>query len=214
MKILGLTGSIGMGKSTAADMLRRMGVPVHDSDMVARDLIGPDGDAVTEVSQLVPQAYDAKSNSMDRNTLGAIIFKTPELKQKLEQCIHPKVVAAQADFVRSNQLAGRALVALDIPLLYETGAEARVDHVIVVTCPAFLQRRRVLRRDGMSEEKFKQILSSQIPDRVKRCRADFVVQTGLGHGHTYRALKKIVCKLTQEYHHDSKCDHLSSFHPR
>jgi dephospho-CoA kinase len=202
-----------MGKSTAAEMLRRMQIPVHDSDAVARALIGPGGAVVGEVSALVPQAYDTQNNSMNRDLLGCAIFADPALRVRLESIIHPRVVASQADFIRAAALAGRRMVVLDIPLLYETGAQARLDKVIVVTCPAFLQRRRVLKRPGMTEERFKQILDAQMSDREKRCRADFVVQTGLGRGHTMRALRNIVTKLNAEYHHDSKRNYLPSFNP-
>lgn len=212
MIVLGLTGSIGMGKSTAADMLRVMGVPVHDSDAVARAALDAGGIAVAEVAALFPQAYDQKKDRIDRALLGPIVFADPQKRRALEAIVHPHVVASQRDFIHAARKNGQAVVVLDIPLLYESGADARVDRVIVVTCPAFLQRRRVLKRPGMTVEKFAHILDSQMPDAIKRCRADYIVQTGLGRGHTFRALKNILQTLTKDAHHDPKRNHFPTLH--
>ncbi len=180
-----------MGKSTAAEMLRTMGIPVHDSDMVARAAIGPDGAAVEAVAGLFPEAYDKKNNAIDRSILGPIVFANPAKKKMLEDIVHPHVHMSQQDFIRRQKALGQGMVVLDIPLLYETGAEKRVDKVMVVSCPAYLQHRRVMARDGMTEEKFQNILASQMPDAEKCRRADFVIQTGLGRAVTRRSLKKI-----------------------
>ncbi|HEY8190575.1 MAG TPA: dephospho-CoA kinase [Micavibrio sp.] len=197
MMIAGLTGSIGMGKSTAADMLRDMQVPVHDSDEAARAMIGPDGPAVAAVAQLFPQAYDRGNNAIDRAILGPIVFADPAKRKMLEDIVHPYVRESQQVFIREQKALGQRLIVLDIPLLYETEAEKRIDKVIVVTCPAFIQRRRVMSRPGMTEEKFQNILASQMPDAEKRRRADFVVQTGLGKAVTCCSLKKIIQELRE-----------------
>lgn len=206
MMVLGLTGSIGMGKSTVAAMLAQMGVPCHDSDAAARAVIGPGGAAVAAVAQLFPQVFDVKTGAIDRKILGSIVFSDPAKRAALEAAVHPHVRAAQQDFLKAQRALGAKFVALDIPLLYETGAEARVDRVIVVTCPAFLQRRRVLARAGMTEEKFKAILKAQMPDAEKRRRADFVIQTGLGLAWTRAALKRLLRELKKSSCHDQNRD--------
>lgn len=213
MMVLGLTGSIGMGKSTVAAMLAEMGVPCHDSDAAARAVIGPGGAAVAAVAQLFPQAFDVKTGAIDRKILGSIVFSDPAKRAALEAAVHPHVRAAQQDFLKAQRALGAKIVALDIPLLYETGAEARVDRVIVVTCPAFLQRRRVLARAGMTEEKFKAILKAQMPDAEKRRRADYVVQTGLGFAFTRAALKRILNELKKSRCHDQDRHRFPPFSP-
>lgn len=202
MIVLGLTGSIGMGKSTAAGMLCDLGVPVHDSDAAVHLALGPGGAGVQAVAADFPDAHNKKDNTIDRKALGAIVFQKPELKKKLEDILHPLVREEQQKFLLENRGHNVRIVALDIPLLYETGAEKRVDKVIVVTCPYFIQRRRVLSRPGMTEEKFQSILASQTPDAEKKRRADFIVQTGLGRAHTYGRLKKIIHTLTVGTKHD------------
>ena len=213
MVVLGLTGSIGMGKSTTAEMLRALGVPVQDSDMAARAAIGPGGVAVEQVAQHFPESYDSATHSINRSILGPIVFADPAKKKTLEEIVHPHVRRSQQDFLAFEREAGRDIAALDIPLLYETGAESRVDKVLVVTCPRFVQRRRVLAREGMTPEKFSHILAAQIPDHIKRCRADYVVQTGFGRAFTRRALSKIIQTLRHEHNHDPKRNHLPSLHP-
>jgi dephospho-CoA kinase len=205
MIIAGLTGSIGMGKSTAADMLLAMGVPVHDSDKAARAMIGPDGPAVAAVARLFPQAYDRENNAIDRSILGPVVFSDPAKRKMLEDIVHPYVQESQQVFIREQKALGRPMAVLDIPLLYETGAEKRVDKVIVVTCPAFIQRRRVMAREGMTEEKFQNILASQTPDAEKRRRADYIVQTGLGKTVTCCSLKKIVQEIVKTGCHFPSC---------
>ena len=210
MIVLGLTGSIGMGKSTAADMLRQMGVPVHDSDDVARALTGPGGAAVAQVATLFPESLDKAKNAIKRDVLGSIVFADADKKAALEAIIHPLVRASQQDFLRDARARGATIAVLDIPLLYETGAEARVDKVIVMSCPAFLQKRRVMARQDMTEGKFTAIIAQQMPDYIKRHRADFVVQTGLGRAYTFRALKRIIQSLNRGCRHDQKRNHFPS----
>lgn len=200
MMILGLTGSIGMGKSTAAAQLASMGIATHDSDAIARAAIAPGGPAIQRVATAFPASYDPKTQMIDRNILGKIVFADPVQKKILEDIIHPLVWESQQNFLREQKALGARFAVLDIPLLYEAGAESRVDKVIVVTCPAFMQRRRVLARAGMSAEKFANIVSQQMPDHEKRRRANFVVQTGLGLAYSRKALKRIINQLSA--HHD------------
>lgn len=198
MIVLGLTGSIGMGKSTAAAMFTRLGVPVHDSDASVHELLGPNGGAVAAVEAAFPGVLDQTNNAIDRKKLGAIIFPDPAKKAILEGILHPMVRQSQADFLHKNRVLGVKIAVLDIPLLYETGAESRVDKVIVVTAPPHVQRQRVLARPNMTVDKFNAILAGQMPDADKCKRADYVVQTGLGRVHTMRALKTIVRNLLQQ----------------
>lgn len=195
MKIIGLTGSIGMGKSFATAVLRGMGVPVHCSDEAVHELLGPDGAAVGAVAVAFPGVIDRRDNSIDRKALGALVFGHDENRKKLEAVIHPLVVAAQQRFIAAQSQRREPLVVLDIPLLYETGADARVDKVIVVSAPGFIQRQRVMMRPGMTKEKFEAIRATQMPDAEKRRRADFVVQTGIGRACTRRALTRIIQQL-------------------
>ena len=196
MYILGLTGSIGMGKSTAADMLRRLGVPVHDSDATVHHLLASDRAVKADIAERFPQAI--QDGEVDRATLGAMVFEDPAARKDLEANIHPRVRAAAKRFLRRHAIAGASLVVLDIPLLFETGGDANVDGVLVVSAPEFLQARRVLRRRGMTEDKFRGILASQLSDREKRRRADYVVETGLGKAYTYRCLQALVRRLTAQ----------------
>lgn len=195
MIVIGLTGSIGMGKSTAADMLRTMGVPVHDSDAAVHGLLARGGAGVAPVAARFPEAFNHKAQAIDRAALGKVIFADDDKRRALEGILHPLVRSAQDAFIRAQQRAGRDMVALDIPLLFETGAEQRVDVTIVVTAPAHIQRQRVLARPGMTEEQFQARLSRQMSDAEKRRRADYVVQTGIGRAHTQRALAGIVNQL-------------------
>ena len=193
MIVLGLTGSIGMGKSTAADMLRRLGVPVHDADAAVHRLLATDRQVRAEIAARFPDTVDGET--IDRQALGAAVFADPAARKDLEAILHPRVRASAKRFLRRHALARAPLVVLDIPLLYETGGEANVDAVLVVTAPKFLQARRVLARPGMSAERFNGILASQLPDREKRRRADYIVETGLGKGYTYRCLQRLVAAL-------------------
>ncbi len=193
MIILGLTGSIGMGKSTAANMFRVMGVPVHDADATVHGLLANDGRVRAAIEARFVGVV--QSGDIDRQALGAAVFGDTAARLDLESILHPRVRLASHKFLRRHQLLNTGLVVLDIPLLYETGGEARVDAVVVVSAPAFLQRRRVLARPGMDADKFAGILASQLPDREKRHRADFVVETGLGKAYTFSRLKRIVTAI-------------------
>lgn len=193
MFVLGLTGSIGMGKSTAANMFRVLGVPVHDADATVHRLLEGDRSVRRAIAERFPDAVS--DDVVDRQALGAAVFSDPQARRDLEAILHPRVRQAAEGFLRRHRVLGTPLVVLDIPLLFETGGADRVDGVVVVSAPAGLQRRRVLARPGMSEEKFAGILASQIPDREKRRRADFVVETGIGKAYTFARLKQIVTAI-------------------
>ena len=193
MIVLGLTGSIGMGKSTAAKMFRAMGVPVHDADATVHDLMAHDRQVRDEISVRFPGTVSGES--VDRQALGAAVFGDPSARRDLEAILHPRVRRVAERFLSKHRLLRAPLVVLDVPLLYETGGDTRVDAVVVVSAPAFLQRRRVMARPGMDEKRFAGILTSQMPDREKRRRAEFVVETGLGKAYTFTRLKRIVSEI-------------------
>ena len=190
MVVIGLTGSIGMGKTTTAKMLRHLGLPVFDADAVVHELQGPSGAALPKISKAFPGLV--KKGALDREGLAERVFEEPESLHRLEEIVHPLVHAAERRFLM-RAAAGRAdLAVLEIPLLFESGAEHRCDFTIVVTAPSFVQEARVLRRAGMTATKLHAILAQQTPDAEKRKRADFVVPTGMGHHHTLNALREIV----------------------
>jgi dephospho-CoA kinase len=189
--VLGLTGSIGMGKSTAAAMLRRLGVPVFDADVVVHRLLAPSGAAVPVVSAAFP-GVATKDGGTDRALLGQRVFTDPAALKRLEAILHPMVAAEEKRFLARSRARRVPLVVLDIPLLFETGAERRCDYVLVVSAAALVQRQRVMRRPGMTEIRLNSILRKQMPDHRKRRRADFVVRTGAGRNLTLRRLKAIV----------------------
>jgi dephospho-CoA kinase len=189
--VLGLTGSIGMGKSTAAATLRRLGVPLFDADLAVHRLLAPSGAAVPTVSAAFP-GVAAEDGGIDRALLGKRVFTDPAALKRLEAILHPMVTAEERRFLARSKARRVPLVVLDIPLLFETGAERRCDYVLVVSAPALVQRQRVMRRPGMTEIRLDAILRKQMPDYRKRRRADFVVQTGGSRGLTLRRLKSIV----------------------
>lgn len=170
---LGLTGSIGTGKSTTARMFRDLGIPVWDADETVHRLYAPGGAAVAPVAVLVPGAVVGGGVSRDR--LREEIKTDPDLLNRVETIVHPLVAADRADFVAAH--ADAPLIVLDIPLLYETGGEKAVDAVLVVTTDPETQRARVLARPGMTQEMFERILARQLPDAEKRARADHVIAT-------------------------------------
>ncbi|MFE0752684.1 dephospho-CoA kinase [Inquilinus sp. NPDC058860] len=189
MRILGLTGSIGMGKSTAAAMFRRDGIAVHDADAAVHDLMRRGGAAVPAVAKAFPEAV--RDGAVDRKALGALVFGKPDALRRLEAILHPLVRRRMRRFLQQAGRRGDTLVVLDIPLLFETGGERFCDAVAVVSAPRLLQRQRVLARPGMTREKFAAILAAQMPDREKRRRADWVVPTGLGRRPTRLALRAV-----------------------
>jgi dephospho-CoA kinase len=191
MIVVGLTGSIGMGKSTTAGMFRELGVPVNDSDAVVHDLYRTD--AVAPIAAAFPGTV--RDGVVDRGELARKLSEEPGGFGRLEAIVHPLVSARQAEFLEAQRSNGADLVVLDIPLLFETGAEKRVDVVVVVTCDPQIQRQRVLARPGMTEEKFNLILARQTPDSQKRDRADFLVDTGRGLDAARRRVEQIIALL-------------------
>lgn len=186
MKVLGLTGSIGMGKSTAATLLRHLGVPVHEADAAVRRLIGLGGAAVPAVAAAFPGVV--RNGAVDRRALGARVFGDDAAIARLERILHPLVRQDSARFLGQARQRRARLVVLDVPLLFEVGRDQDCDATLVVSAPSFVQRARVLARPGMTEERLAQVLARQLPDPEKRRRADFVVPTGLGRRLTLRRL--------------------------
>jgi dephospho-CoA kinase len=189
MVILGLTGSIGMGKSTAAADFRRLRVAVHDADETVHALMAPGGAAFAQNCQVFPGVRSKVG--IDRKRLGDLVFADMAALKKLEAILHPLVRKQKTEFLKRSALRRQNLVVLDVPLLFETGGEAKCDAVVVVTAPTFVQRARVMARPGMTTEKFKSILAKQVPDLIKRRSADFVVQTGLGRIASLRKIRHI-----------------------
>lgn len=194
MIVLGLTGSIGMGKSTAAAALRRLGVPLYDADAEIHKMTGPGGSAVTAVEAAFP-GVRGEDGAIDRRKLGARVFGKPGELRRLEAILHPRVRAVERRWVARQRVRREKLVVLDIPLLFETDRIDRVDGVIVVSAPLRIQRERVMRRPGMSTQRFAAILDSQFLDRKKRQRADFVVSTALSRAAAARQLAAIVRRV-------------------
>jgi len=174
--VIGLTGSIGMGKSTTARFFAEAGVPVHDADLAVHRLYA--GEAAALIEAEFPGVSDA--DGIDRDKLAKRVLGDPEALGRLEGIIHPLVRRQEAQFLAHAERTGVPIAVLDIPLLFETGADRRVDAVVVVTAPADIQRERAFRRAGMTEEKFQALLAKQMPDAEKRRRADFVVDTSKG----------------------------------
>jgi dephospho-CoA kinase len=175
MLVIGLTGSIGMGKSTAAAAFARRGVPVFDADAEVHRLYA--GPAVPAIEAQFAKAV--RKGKVDRALLAQEIAGSPEKLKRLEGIVHPMVVKAEIDFLREAEAKGAKFAVLEIPLLFETGAHTRVDVTVVVSAPEGVQRARVLKREGMSEEKLGALLARQLPDAEKRARADFVVDTSM-----------------------------------
>ena len=188
---IALTGSIGMGKSTVAEMFEQAGVPVFDADAVVRALQGPGGGLVEKIGQLFPGCV--RSGTLDRECLAAIVLADRQKLAMLEQIVHPAVRQARDDFVADH--ADAAALIFEIPLLFETGGEAEFDKVVVVSAPPDVQRARVLERTGMTAAKLDSILARQLPDEEKRARADFVVDTGTDLSTTESQVRDILACL-------------------
>jgi len=191
MILLGLTGSIGMGKSTVAAMFRAAGVPVFDADAAVHRLQGPGGTLLPAIEAAFPGTTGPKG--VDRAALGKSVFGDRAALRRLERIVHPAVAQARRSFVRRHR--AHKIVVDDVPLLFETHSERRVDAIVVVSAPAWMQRRRVLARPGMSAEKFRSILARQLPDRDKRRRADFVIATGVTPLETRRQVVNLLACL-------------------
>jgi dephospho-CoA kinase len=189
MIIIGLSGSIGMGKSTASAMFRRMGIPVYDSDASVHVVLGKGGAAVRPIDAAFPGVV--VDGAVDRDALGKRVFGDDVALKTLESIVHPLVRARQDNFLKRCAARRAPLVVLDIPLLFEVRLDVRCDVLVVVSAPAFIQAARVLARPGMTAEKFDGILARQMPDAEKRRRADFVVPSGRGKAETLRRLTQI-----------------------
>ena len=192
MIVLGLTGSIGMGKSAVAAMFRRLGVPVFDADAEVHKLQGPAGALVAAIEALHPGTTGA--HGVDRARLGQAVLGDKAALHRLERLIHPAVHVAQRNFIRRNR--ARRLVVLDIPLLFEKGGWRRVDRIAVVSAPAWVQRRRVLARLGMTAARLARIRALQTPDPEKRLRADFIIETGVSKAQTTARVRQLVACLS------------------
>jgi len=191
MFVLGLTGSIGMGKSATADIFRSYGVPVHDADATVHQLMGPNGRATAQIDQVFPGCLN-EQGAVDRQKLGVQVFGDETALKKLENILHPMVRAEEIKFLRLCRLQRRKLVVLDIPLLFETGGGSRCQAVAVVSASSALQKKRVMARAGMTVEKFRTILKKQMPDAKKRRKADYVIFTGAGFRAARNQVKKII----------------------
>ncbi|MEQ1687047.1 MAG: dephospho-CoA kinase [Sphingopyxis sp.] len=192
--LIGLTGSIGMGKSTLAGMLRDLGVPVFDADAVVHDMQGSDGALVAAIEAAFPGTTGPMG--VDRVRLGAHVFGDDAALARLEHIVHPAVAEAQAEFMAFHR--DEPLVVLDIPLLFEKGSASAVDRIIVVSAPAEEQRRRVLARPGMTAEKFADIMVRQMPDAQKREGADYIIDTGGSFDETRAQIGSLVACLRAE----------------
>ncbi|MEM1317639.1 MAG: dephospho-CoA kinase [Pseudomonadota bacterium] len=188
----GLTGSIGMGKSTTAQIFRDAGISVHDADATVHDLYA--GEAVAPMEAAFPGV--TVNGVIDRNLLRKRVMGDEVAMKKLEAVIHPLVRDRELAFRSRIESEGQGLAILDIPLLFETGGDQRVDHIIVVTADADIQRERVLARPGMTVETFEAIIARQTPDAEKRARADTIIDTGLGMDHARKAVADVIAQLT------------------
>jgi dephospho-CoA kinase len=191
MLVIGLTGSIGMGKSAAAAHFRARGVPVCDADAEVHRLY--EGEAVPAIAKAFPGAV--REGKVDRALLAQEVAGSPQKLKQLETIVHPMVVKAELDFLRAQEKSGAALAVLEIPLLFETDARSRVDVTVVVSAPEEVQRARVLARPGMAPAKLEALLKRQLSDAEKRARADYVVDTGTSHADMERQIDKILDSL-------------------
>lgn len=194
MIILGLTGSIGMGKSTTAALFKEEGVPVFDADAAVAAMYQPGGEAVPLIEHAFPGCASAETG-VDRALLTAALQADPSKFETLNAIVHPLVGAARRRFFHEAEQANAPLVVLDVPLLFETGQHDQVHHVVVVSAPEAVQRERVLARPGMSADKFEAILARQTPDADKRARADHVIDTSQGVDHAREQVRALLDEL-------------------
>lgn len=191
--LVGLTGSIGMGKTETAKMFARLGIPVYDADAAVHALYEVGGAAVPEIAKIFPASV--KHGRVDRNVLAQFVTGDKAALDTLERIVHPLVAREQQTFLDAAQKAGAEMVVLDIPLLFEKGGHARVGAIVVVSAPPHIQRERVLARPGMTAQKLDHILDRQMPDAEKRAKAHFVVETDKGLDHAFEQVKSIVAEL-------------------
>ena len=191
-----------MGKSTVGNMMETLKIPVHESDHTVAKLLKPDSPARSAIAAAFPlfeypDIYEGKNKDLNREKFGALVFGDDEKLKTLESILHPLVQDAQHIFIREHQRKGVDMVCLDIPLLFETGAEKRVNYTITVSAPAHVQRERVLARPNFDEEKLEQVLARQMPDKQKCARSDYVIQNGLNRAHTMKQLKEILLDIRE-----------------
>ncbi|MGH6878718.1 MAG: dephospho-CoA kinase [Rhizomicrobium sp.] len=191
--VVGLTGSIGMGKTETAGMFARLGIPVHDADAAVHRLYEPGGRAIAAIADAFPDCV--QKGRVERARLSARVHSDKIAFARLEAIVHPLVAQEQQAFIEQATARRADIVVLDVPLLFETGAQSRMDAVVVVSAPGEIQRVRVLARPGMSEEILDHILQRQMPDVDKRTRAQFVVETGNGFDHAFGQVESIVSAL-------------------
>jgi dephospho-CoA kinase len=191
--LIGLTGSIGMGKTETAKLFAKLGIPVYDSDAAVHRLYERGGAAVEKIAAAFPGSV--REGRVDREALSRQLRANEAGFKMLEAIVHPLVAAEQRKFMEQAEKDGAEIVVQDIPLLFETGGHARMDAVVVVSAPKHIQRERVLERPGMTEEKLDQILSRQMPDEEKRAKAHYIVETDKGIDHAFEQVKKIVEEL-------------------
>jgi len=191
--LIGLTGSIGMGKTETAKMFARLDIPVYDADAAVHRLYEKGGAAVPEIAKIYPESI--KDGRVDRDRLAKRVTGDKEALRTLEAIVHPLVAREQQAFLTRAQDAGAEMVVLDIPLLFEAGGHARVDAIVVVSAPEHIQRERVLARPGMTVEKLDHILDRQMSDEEKRAKAHFIVETDRGLDHAFEQVKAIVAEL-------------------
>jgi dephospho-CoA kinase len=196
MIVIGLTGSIGMGKTATARMFAEEGVPVSDSDAVVHQLYEKGGAAVAPIAEAFPDVVT--DGEIDRQKLARHLAGHPDDFKKIEAIVHPLVRAEQENFLSQARRRKAPLAVLDIPLLFETGRYREVDKIVVVSAPQSVQRERVLARPGMTEEKFASILARQLPDAEKRARADFIVDSHRGFDHARAQVRRIIAELKPE----------------
>jgi dephospho-CoA kinase len=194
--VIGLTGSIGMGKSTAASSFRRLGVPVFDADAAVRRLQGRNGAALPAIARSFPGTV--KDGVLDRAILRNAVLSDPQKLRSLEKIMHPMVGSVQRHFLRRARGMGKKLAVLDMPLLFEGGGEKFCDHIVVVSAPLAVQIARVKKRGFMSEAQILAILAKQMPDAEKRARADSVIKTGLSRHASDRAIRRLTARLRTE----------------
>lgn len=190
MIVLGLTGSIAMGKSTASALFRREGIPVFCADQAVHRLLGPGGAAVAAIETAFPGVV--KDGAVDRARLAAHVFADPQALQRLEAIVHPLVICAQDRFLKAAACRGSALAVLDIPLLYEAGLDRLCDRVAVVSAPAAVQYQRLVRRRTLDGARIRATLDRQMPDALKRRRADFIIPSGQGRALTRHVIIEII----------------------
>ena len=196
--VIGLTGSIAMGKSETARLFAEEGVPVHDADATIHTLYGKGGAAVAKIAEAFPQGV--RNGAVDRAALSRLVAGDPVALKNLEALVHPLVREERDAFLHKAQARGDDIVVLDIPLLFETGADAGLDALVVASAPEAIQRERALSRPGMSEEKFQSLLARQLPDVEKRARAHFVVVTDKGLDHAREQVKMILAAIREKIH--------------